>query len=117
LKLKKEKIEKKRAQFYYNFKIVMNFFFKITELQNQNESLKNKLTELNELCTLCSTKMQANIGLIQDEVASKSPDLNNDDLFLLAIAGLKQVSLDKIKIKEKKYKLLKKGKRSIKSVI
>jgi hypothetical protein len=91
LKLKKEKIEKKELN--YNFKIVMNFFFKITELQNQNESLKHKLTELNELCTLCSTKMQANIGLIQDEVASKSPDLNNDDLFLLAIAGLKQVSL------------------------
>jgi hypothetical protein len=60
-------------------------------LQAQNESLKQRLDELNEICMLCSTKMHANIGLIQDEMLQASSINRDDDMILLAIAGLKQV--------------------------
>lgn len=55
--------------------------------------LQMKVEELNELCLLCSTKMHANIGLVQDEV-TKIPNSNQDiDMIYLALAGLKQVFL------------------------
>ena len=58
------------------------------------------MDELNEICMLCSTKMHANIGLIQDEMLQEPSANRDDDMILLAIAGLKQV---KIKIKKKQY--------------
>jgi hypothetical protein len=44
--------------------------------------------------------MHANIGLIQDEMLQEPSANRDDDMILLAIAGLKQV---KIKIKKKQY--------------
>lgn len=65
--------------------------FKITELQNENDILRMKLNEMEDLCTRSSLKMNANITILQDEVI-KSNELCDDDTTLLAIAGLKQVN-------------------------
>jgi hypothetical protein len=63
-------------------------FFKITNLQKENQQLRIKLNEIQELCFLCSTKLNANICLIQDEISK--PNLNNNDV-AIAVAALKQV--------------------------
>lgn len=62
---------------------------KIADLQEENENLKSKVDELVELCTLSSTKMHANLSLLQEEIAKTY--LNNDESILLALAGLKKV--------------------------
>ena len=64
----------------------------ISELQVENESLKARIKELEEMCHMCSTKMHANIGALQEDLLGSSM-INNgvDDVIMLAIAGLKQV--------------------------
>ena len=62
------------------------------ELQEENLALKMKLEELNDLCLMCSTKMNAHIGLLQEEIM-KSMNVKADDIILLGLAGLKQVWL------------------------
>ncbi len=58
-------------------------------MQNENKLLTAKINDLQELCYMCSTKLNANICLLQDEIAKSN--IKNDDI-IIAIAGLKQVS-------------------------
>lgn len=67
----------------------MNKLFKINELQNENNDLKAKLNEIEEICSLCATKMNANLVLLQEEIVKS--DRSSDDSVLLAIANLKKV--------------------------
>jgi hypothetical protein len=67
----------------------MNKLFKINELQNENNDLKAKLNEIEEMCSQCATKMNANLVLLQEEVVKS--DRSNDNSVLLAIANLKKV--------------------------
>ena len=65
---------------------------KIMELQEENLALKMKLEELSDLCLMCSTKMNAHICLLQEEIM-KSMNVKSDDIILLGLAGLKQVAI------------------------
>ncbi len=66
-------------------------------MQNENQRLKHRLNELEDLCNMCSMKMNANIALLQEEIIKLDERNTNDentdkeDLMLLAIAGLKKV--------------------------
>lgn len=76
-------------------------------MQHENEVLKVKLNDLEDMCQMCSTKMNASICLLQEEILKlgisssideeklqNSCDTNNistEDAILLALAGLKQV--------------------------
>jgi hypothetical protein len=64
-------------------------------LQNENEMLRNKLKDIQEVCNLCSTKMNANIIALQEDILkyqAKSDLEQKDNVIYLAIAGLKQVN-------------------------
>jgi hypothetical protein len=59
-------------------------------MQIENKILTEKINDLQELCYMCSTKLNANICLLQDEMTKS--DIKNDDI-VIAIAGLKQVEV------------------------
>jgi hypothetical protein len=67
-------------------------------LQHENELLKIKLSNIEDLCQMCSTKMNASVCLLQEEVLRlgisneiNDSRINNEDGILMALAGLKQV--------------------------
>ena len=77
-------------------------------MQRENQLLKIKLSDIEELCQMSSTKMEASINFLQEEMhklsKQTSTNVNNniencnnaiigDDVILLALAGLKQVKL------------------------
>jgi hypothetical protein len=68
---------------------------KITELQIENDELKMKLNEIEETCQMSSTKMNANIILLEEELLKPNENKSEDNVVILALNGLKQVKIIK----------------------
>lgn len=66
--------------------------FKIQQLQNENDSLKEQLREQKELCNLAAIKINSNLKILEEEIKI-SAELRENDLVLLAADGLRQVKL------------------------
>jgi hypothetical protein len=66
---------------------------KITELQTENDELKMKLNEIEETCQMSSTKMNANIILLEEELLKPNENKSEDNVVILALNGLKQVKI------------------------
>lgn len=77
----------------YNSDIIAQAYIKkIQELQVENEKLKTHLKDQSNLCQLGALKIESNVDLLQKEINDQSTQLKEDDLIMLAIDGLKQIS-------------------------